>query len=136
MAFPYEYESPYPEGTFEWNVDWLARIVNAEAGGECYVNKLHTASVVINRSKRSGTSIKEVIRKPNQWGGYRKPLFREQPTIQSKMAAKYILTKGSINDCYFVVNLDDCIEPRPEWMQRINWLFTINGLTFGTDEFI
>ena len=76
----------------------LASVINSEAGGESYQEKLRVGNVVLNRvqSKRYPNNIHDVIFQRKQFSGVCSNLFRYDPDgdrgdLQSIKAAKALL---------------------------------------------
>lgn len=83
--------------------DLLARLVNAEAGGEPIEAQVGVAAVVINRVKSSifPNTIREVIYAPNQFGPVRNGWINRPATVRSIAATQEALfgsdpTNGSL----------------------------------------
>ena len=60
----------------------LARMVAGEAGGESAEGQNAAASVAINRSKRYGKSLADIVAAPHQFEGYNSPVARRQTPQQ------------------------------------------------------
>ena len=80
------------------NLELLASVINSEASGESYEEKLRVGNVVLNRvsSKYYPNSIKEVIYQPKQFSGINSYLFRydtdgDRGDKESIKAAKELL---------------------------------------------
>ncbi|WP_336790275.1 cell wall hydrolase [Paenibacillus sp. MMO-177] len=68
----------------------MARVVNAEAGGESYKGKIAVAAVILNRSKTSGfpSTIRGVIFAPSAFSVVSNGQFWNMPTVSALNAAK------------------------------------------------
>ena len=112
---------------------WLARIIEAEAGGEPYKGKLAVGSVIINRvnSSEYPSTIYGVIFDRN-YGVQFTPTVNgtiyNEPSAESIKASKGILTDGVINDriLYFVNHEIS----KSEWFKSKKYVFTIGKHTF------
>lgn len=80
------------------DLDWMARIINAEAGCDWMPDWVPRAvgSVVLNRvkDKRFPNTIKGVIFQPGKYGPIYNGMIWQTPTAKSRNNAIYILTKG------------------------------------------
>ena len=80
------------------NLELLASVINSEASGESYEEKLRVGNVVLNRvnSKYYPNNLKEVIYQPKQFSGINSYLFRydtdgDRGDKESIRAAKELL---------------------------------------------
>ncbi|CUB15672.1 Spore cortex-lytic enzyme precursor [Bacillus cereus] len=115
-------------------VDLMARLVNAEAGGEPYVGKVAVAKVVLNRvdSSEFPNTIKDVIYEPIKNGYAFTPVtdgrINQPATHEAKMAVEEALTsKGENSDWLYFYNpktsTDKWITTRQTVAQIGNHLF-------------
>ena len=87
----------------EDDVFWLSRIINAEAGGECFLGKVAVGNVVLNRtrSREFPGTIYEVIfdiRFGVQFSPIKSGSIYKTPNEDSVVAAKLCLDGAVIND--------------------------------------
>ncbi|MCQ2423790.1 MAG: cell wall hydrolase [Clostridia bacterium] len=87
----------------EDDVFWLSRIINAEAGGECFLGKIAVGNVVLNRtrSREFPDTIYEVIfdiRFGVQFSPIKSGSIYKTPNADSVAAAKLCLDGAVIND--------------------------------------
>lgn len=87
----------------EDDVFWLSRIINAEAGGECFLGKVAVGNVVLNRtrSREFPGTIYEVIfdiRFGVQFSPIKSGSIYKTPNADSVAAAKLCLDGAVIND--------------------------------------
>ena len=75
--------------TLSKDIELLARIIQAEAIGECYQGKLAVGEVVLNRVKsdKFPNTIKEVLFQHNQFCGVNSGLFKQEIDSDSLKAA-------------------------------------------------
>ncbi|GLX66601.1 cell wall hydrolase [Paenibacillus glycanilyticus] len=68
----------------------MARVVNAEAGGESYKGKIAVAAVILNRTESSGfpKTIRDVIFAPSAFSVVSNGQFWKLPTVSALDAAK------------------------------------------------
>ncbi|HHY0839362.1 LysM peptidoglycan-binding domain-containing protein [Bacillus cereus] len=115
-------------------VDLLARLVNAEAGGEPYVGKVAVAKVVLNRVDSNGfpNTITDVIYEPIKNGYAFTPVtdgrINQPATYEAKMAVEEALnSKGKNSDWLYFYNpktsTDKWITTRQTVAQIGNHLF-------------
>lgn len=95
---------------------WLSRIVSAEAKGESLDGQIAVANVVLNRSKATGKSIKEVIFTKGQFSPVANKTIHNEP-IESAIDASVKALEGTkvIDDnvMYFYA---------PKFTSRGNWI--------------
>ncbi|MFL0405392.1 LysM peptidoglycan-binding domain-containing protein [Bacillus nitratireducens] len=115
-------------------VDLMARLVNAEAGGEPHAGKVAVAKVVLNRVNANGfpNTIKDVIYEPIKNGYAFTPVtdgrINQPATQEAKMAVEEALTsKGKNSDWLYFYNpktsTDKWITTRQTVVQIGNHLF-------------
>ena len=115
-------------------VDLMARLVNAEAGGEPYAGKVAVAKVVLNRANANGfpNTITGVIYEPIKNGYAFTPVtdgrINQQATQEARMAVEEALTsKGTNSDWLYFYNpktsTDKWITTRQTVAQIGNHLF-------------
>ncbi|PGO97800.1 peptigoglycan-binding protein LysM [Bacillus cereus] len=115
-------------------VDLMARLVNAEAGGEPYAGKVAVAKVVLNRANANGfpNTITDVIYEPIKNGYAFTPVtddrINQPATQEAKMAVEEALTsKGTNSDWLYFYNpktsTDKWITTRQTVAQIGNHLF-------------
>lgn len=103
---------------------WLTRIINSEAHGESFFDKLLVGSVLINRLNdvNRPNGIYEVIYEKNQFAGINSKYFRhsmETPSdIESYKAALFLLNHGVINNSiqYF---LNPKTSANKQWIKKL-----------------
>lgn len=95
----------YPVGVSltEQEVDWIARMVHAEARGEPYLGQVAVASVIINRlaSRAFPNTIREVLYQPNAFQPIRNGSFERPANDMARRAVSEALqghdpTKGAL----------------------------------------
>lgn len=107
------------------DIDLLARLINAEAGGECYEGKVAVGSIVMNRVSRSKATIYQVIYAKNQFSVAGSAAMEKRPTTDSFYAAidAYNGAKPVGNSLYFnMANLNNT------WAARNRTLYRIIGV--------
>ncbi|PFO91709.1 MULTISPECIES: cell wall hydrolase [Bacillus cereus group] len=115
-------------------VDLMARLVNAEAGGEPYAGKVAVAKVVLNRTNANGfpNTITDVIYEPIKNGYAFTPVtdgrIKQPATQEARMAVEEALTSKGINSdwLYFYnpqTSTDKWITTRQTVAQIGNHLF-------------
>ncbi len=90
------------EAQFE-EVKLMARIIKREVGGKSYKCQLAVGSVIMNRVKRSGLTVREVIFSPNQFSTANSTIDRETYSTSNYYAAleAYMGVKPIGNCLYF-----------------------------------
>lgn len=75
----------------------LSHVINGEAGGSSFTDKLYVGSVVLNRvkDKRFPNNLKGVVFAKHQYACTWDGNYNKTPNASSKKAAKILLTKGS-----------------------------------------
>ncbi|WIY62330.1 LysM peptidoglycan-binding domain-containing protein [Bacillus arachidis] len=98
-------------GISEQEVDLMARLVTAEAGGEPYAGKVAVAKVVLNRVGATGfpNTITDVIYEPIKYGYAFTPVtdgrINQPATHEARMAVEEaISTKGTNSDWLYFYN--------------------------------
>lgn len=98
------------KGTYDEDLYWLSRIIQAEAQGEPFEGKLAVGSIIINRKNDSDfpDTIKEVIFDTNYGYQYTPVLngtIHNSPSSESIKAAKMVLAgNNNISDCLYFLN--------------------------------
>lgn len=89
----------------------LYRVINSESHGECFEDKMHVGSVILNRVESAlfPNTIKEVVYQRGQFSGigswlYKKDDLANPYTADSYKAARLLLIQGPMNDALFFHN--------------------------------
>lgn len=98
------------KGSYDEDLYWLSRIINAESQGEPFEGKLAVGNVIINRKNSSDfpNTIKGVIFDTNYGYQYTPVLngtIHKTPSAESIKAAKMVLDgNNNIGDCEYFLN--------------------------------
>lgn len=110
----------------------LAHLIESEAGDEPYAGKLGVGSVIINRAKFKGISLKDVIFAKSQFNGVETKWFFTEPCEESKKAAYQSLQGiNVIPNAYYFADLRLC---NPEFAHTANFIKRIGNHWFFTRE--
>ena len=112
-------------------IEMLARIVSAEAGGECVKGQYLVAQVVINRAVKWGMTVPAVIKQKGQFDGYNNEDYKADIDLQILKMCKLIYDKPNFNHTYlFFLNLEKSTD-----LSLINYAKSNQGKKIGNHYF-